>query len=184
MRTDWKSKTLTRAVFLLSLCAVAGCAGRTATPATAMSGRVPTDLPIESSSDTSTTVTIVAPRPITQTPGLLSFSGLSLASPLAEPDVPAPPSNPNNFFAGLTAGMPHRLLLGSAPSPTPDDLCVYGSIQQHCYTDASRKERKKYIADPVDPGHFREMRPGDAKIVEAQIRTEMLIHGSLFWLEK
>jgi hypothetical protein len=127
----------------------------------------------------------VAPRPLTQTPRLLSFSGLSLVSPLAEPEVPAPPSaNPNNYFAGMTAGMPHRLLLGSAPDPTPDDLCVYGSTAPRCYTDPTRKQRRQYIAHPVNPGHFREVRPGDENIVEAQIRTERLIHSHLFWLEK
>ena len=80
--------------------------------------------------------------------------------------------------------MPHRLLLESAPSPTPDDLCVYGSNQQCCFTDPPRQERRQYIGDPANPGHFREVRPGDEKIVENQIKTEKLIHQSLFWLEK
>ena len=181
-----KLKMLDWATFLLSLCTL-GCAGRTEMPETAVPRGISTESPNANSnvSDTSTTMTIVAPRPPTQTPGLLSFSGLSLTSPLATPELlPPPPSNPNNFFAGMTAGMPHRLLLGSAPDPTPDDLCVYGSNQQRCYTDPSRKERRQYIADPANPGHFREVRPGDEKIVENQIRTEKLIHQSLFWLEK
>jgi len=80
--------------------------------------------------------------------------------------------------------MPHKLLLGSAPSPTPDDLCVYGSPEQHCYSDSLRKQRRQYIADPLNPGHFREVRTGDDKIVENQIRAEKVIHSQLFWLEK
>ena len=187
MRTDRKFETLARAIFLLSLCPVAGCASRTETLATAMPSAISTEPSIESSGsgDISKTVTIVGPRPLTQTPGLFSFNGLSLTSPLAEPELPtALSTSPNNFFAGMTGGMPHRLLLGSAPSPTPDDLCVYGSNEPHCFTDPSRKERRQYIADPVNPGHFREVRPGDEKIVENQIRTEKLIHQSLFWLEK
>ncbi len=187
MGNGQKRKNIGWATFLLSLCALAGCTTRTGVQlATEMTANAPaSENETSGSGGTSTTVTIVAPRPLTQTPGLLSFNGLSLASPLAETEVLPPPStNPTNFFAGVTGGMPHKLLLGSAPSPSPEDLCVYGSTELHCYTGSSRKERRQYIADPVNPGHFREVRPGDEKIVEDQIRTEKLVRHSLFWLEK
>ena len=61
---------------------------------------------------------------------------------------------------------------------------MYGSNQPHCFTDASRTERKRFIADPLQPGHFREVRPGDEKILEGQILAEKLIRQHLFWLEK
>lgn len=179
------SYAIASAIFLAT--ALAGCASQTETPATALPSGNSTESLIGNSGadDASNTVTVVAPRPLTQTPGLLSFGGLSLASPLAEPELPtAPSAKPNNYFAGMTGGMPHKLLLGSAPDPTPDDLCVYGSTAPHCYTDRSRTQRRQYIADPVYPGHFRELRPGDEAIVEAQIRAEKLIHSQLFWLEK
>ena len=172
---------------LILVVGIAGCASQSGTPATSMPGGIVIESPIESSgaSNTSTKVTIVAPRPRAQTPGLLSLDGSSLASSLAEPAAPTPSSGkPNNYFAGMMGSMPHRLLLGSAPNPTPHDLCVYGSTAPRCYTDASRKQRRQYIADPDHPGHFREVRPGDEKIVEQQIRTEKLIHHSLLWFEK
>ena len=115
---------------------LAGCAGggdNIMTPSATMPGGMDSLIGSSGSNGALTAVTIVAPRPLSQTPGLLSFNGLSLASPLAELEAPTPPSpNPNNFFAGMTDGMPHKLLLGSAPSPTPDDLCVYGSNEPHC----------------------------------------------------
>ena len=65
MRVSRKLKKLGRATFLLSLDALAGCAGRTATPVSAMPGAVSTESPNASSGegDAPTTVTIVAPRP-------------------------------------------------------------------------------------------------------------------------
>jgi hypothetical protein len=65
-------------------------------------------------------------------------------------------------------------MLGSAPSPTPDDLCAHGSAEQHCYADAGRKERRRFIPDPDFPGHYREIRPGDDKVVERLIRAQEL----------
>ena len=181
-----KLTTLARTTFLVSLCAVAGCAGRTEMPPTVMTGSPAMDSAIENpdSGSTSSTVTIVAPRPLT-TPGVVSIDPSSLLSPLGYPGTPAPPiTNATNPFAGLTSNMPHKLMLGSAPTPTPDDLCVYGSIEPHCFTDAARQQRKQYISDPGNMGHFREMRPGDEKIIANQILTQQLIRGSLFWLEK
>jgi hypothetical protein len=135
------------------------------------------------SGGTPSTVIITAPRPRTQAPGLFSLDGLSLTSPLSQGYAPALPPT-TGYFAGMTNGMPHKLLLGSAPTPTPDDLCVYGSNALHCFTDSSRQERRRYIADPLLPGHFREVRPGDEKIVEGQIRTEKLVRQHMFWMEK
>ena len=175
-----------RAIFLLALCAVAGCAGRTEIPATVMAAGAATGSAVENPGpgDTSSSVTIVAPRPL-KTPGVVSVDASSLTSPIGYPEVPAPPvANATNPFAGLTSNMPHKLMLGSAPTPTPDDLCVYGSVEPHCYTDAVRQLRKQYIADPANPGHFREMQSGDEKIIANQILTQQLIRGSLFWLEK
>ncbi len=177
---------LAQAALLVSLCVVAGCAGKPELPATAMAVSPATGAANENPKpgDTSSTVTVVAPRPLT-TPGVVSIDGSSLTSPIGFPDAPAPPAaNATNPFAGLTSSMPHKLMLGSAPTPTPDDLCVYGSVAPHCYTDAARQHRKQYIADPVNLGHFREMRPGDDKIIANQILTQLLIRGSLFWLEK
>jgi len=186
MGSGRKLKILARVALLLSACLVAGCAGRTAMPrAIAMSGNTPdSDNQTLGSGDMSMTVIIEASRPVTQTPGVLSINGLALASPLAEPDAPGPASVPTSYFGGNTGGMPHKLLLGSAPSPTPDDLCAYGSGAERCFTDSSRKGRRLFIADPLNPGHFRETRPGDDKIVEHQIQMEKLVRQHLFWLEK
>lgn len=81
---------------------------------------------------------------------------------------------------GQTWDMPHARLLGSAPNPTPDDLCVYGSMQQHCYTDATQKERRRFIPNPDWPGHYREIRPGDDKVIEEMIRAQQLTRQR-FW---
>jgi hypothetical protein len=59
-----------------------------------------------------------------------------------------------------TWDMPQPRLLGSPPSPTPNDLCNCGLTQQHCYVDA-KKERRRFVPDPDWPGHYREFRPGD-----------------------
>jgi len=75
---------------------------------------------------------------------------------------------------GQTWDMPHPLMLGSAPSPTPDDLCAHGSVEQHCYVDAARTERRRFIPDPDLPGHYREIRTGDDKVVERMIRAQEL----------
>jgi hypothetical protein len=74
-----------------------------------------------------------------------------------------------NWFDGsslyLAAG--HKLLVGSASSPTPNDLCAIGeSNSNRCYTDATRKVRKEYV---LKYGHYQEDRPGlDDKSVENQ----------------
>jgi len=80
--------------------------------------------------------------------------------------------------SGQTWDMPHPLLLGSAPSPTPDDLCVSGSTQRHCYVDPTTKERRRFIPDPDLPGHYRELRPGDDKIIENMLRAQKLTRQS------
>ena len=185
MGYDRTLRIVARAMFLLSLSPAAAYAEQTGMPpASDMPANTPASQNQNAGSGgTSATVTITAPRPVTQTPGLFSLGGLSLTSPLAEGYAPALPPT-TGYFAGMTNGMPHKLLLGSAPSPTPDDLCVYGSDAPHCFTDASGKERKRFIADPLNSGHFREIRPGDEKIVEGQIRAEKLVRQHLFWLEK
>jgi hypothetical protein len=171
------------ATFLLSLCPVTGYAEQTGTPAANdTSGKAPNS-ETSSSGGSPSTVTITAPRPRTQTPGLFSLDGLSLASPLSQGYAPALPPT-TGYFAGMTNGMPHKLLLGSAPSPTPDDLCAYGSDAVRCFSDSSRKDRRHFISDPLQPGHFREVRPGDEKIVEGQIRAEKLARQHMFWMEK
>jgi hypothetical protein len=185
MRCNRKLKFVRHAVFLLSLCPVAGYAEQTGTP---LAKDMPSSKPdsenqTSGSSGKPTTVTITAPRPRTQTPGMFSLDGLSLASPLSQGYAPGlPPAT--GYFAGMTNGMPHKLLLGSAPSPTPDDLCAYGSDALRCFTDSSRQERRHYIADPLQPGHFREVRPGDEKIVENQLQAEKLARQHMFWMEK
>jgi hypothetical protein len=71
--------------------------------------------------------------------------------------------------------MPHRLLLGSAPSLSPDDFCaLYLSNQAHCYADSTMKERRKYIPNPKQPWHYREIRPGDEKLIEDQLKAKPL----------
>jgi hypothetical protein len=95
----------------------------------------------------------------------------------------AVPASAQNFFAGTFSVMPHRLILGSAPSPTPEDLCVYGSTELHCYTDATKKERRRFIPDPIYRGHFRELRPGDDKLIEDQIRAQKQVGREIFGLQ-
>jgi hypothetical protein len=180
MRFCEKLNTVSGAALLLSLCTIAAHAAPATTAADA-----PASAP-DSANQTgtgSTTVTITAPRPRTKTPGVFSLDGLSLASPLSQADAPSQPAMPSSYFGG-GGGMPHKLLLGSAPTPTPDDLCVYGSDAVRCFTDSSRQERRHFIADPHLPGHFREVRPGDDKIVEQQILAEKLARQHMFWLEK
>ena len=86
------------ATLLVSLCAVAAYAAPAATaadmPATPPNAE---NQPITNSSNT---VTITAPRPLTQTPGVLSLDGLSLTSPLAVTDAPSQPLVPNSYFGG------------------------------------------------------------------------------------
>jgi hypothetical protein len=77
------------------------------------------------------------------------------------------------YFGGQTYTMPYKLLLGSAPNPTPDDLCVWGSEEDHCYTNTTRSERRRYIPDPKNRGHFREVRPGDDKLIEGQLNAPL-----------
>src|SRR5262249_44696460 len=67
--------------------------------------------------------------------------GLSIATALAAPAFA-------NWFDGssLHFAAGHKLLLGSAVSPTPDDLCAIGrSKADRCYTDATRTVRKAYV---------------------------------------
>jgi hypothetical protein len=94
----------------------------------------------------------------------------------------AAPASAQNFFAGTTTDMPYQLVLGSAPSPKPTDMCVYGSTELHCYTDATRNERRRYIPDPKDPGHFREIRPGDEKLIDDQNRAKKQAGHEIFGL--
>jgi hypothetical protein len=94
----------------------------------------------------------------------------------------AVPASAQNFFTGTTNDMPFQLVLGSAPSPKPADLCVYGSTELHCYTDITKIERRRFIADPVYPGHFREVRPGDDKLIEDQLRAQKQVPREIFGL--
>ena len=90
--------------------------------------------------------------------------GLSIASAVAAPAFA-------NWFDGssLHFAAGHKLLLGSALSPTPDDLCAIGrSNADHCFTDATRTERKIYVLNEKR-GHYREVRAGvDEKAVASQ----------------
>jgi len=185
MRDGRNLKIVTAATFLLSVWPMAAYAEQTEMPAAKdlPSSKPDSENRTSGSSGKPATVTITAPRPRTQTPGLFSLDGLSLASPLAQGYAPALPPT-TGYFAGMSNAMPHKLLLGSAPSPTPNDLCAYGSDALRCFTDSSRKERRHYIADPLQPGHFREVRPGDEKIVENQIQAEKLARQHMFWMEK
>ena len=93
----------------------------------------------------------------------------------------------DNFFFGLpnTPGAsPHSAMLGSAPSPTPADLCVYGSGAEHCYTDATKTKRKIFVPDlsAPNPGHYREYRPGDEKLIEDFIKSRKQVAREHFRL--
>ena len=76
-----------------------------------------------------------------------------------------------NWFDGssqhLAAG--HKLLVGSTPGPTPEDLCAIGDTDAaRCYTDAARNVRKDYVLNEKS-GHYHEFRPGlDDKAVGSQ----------------
>jgi len=76
-----------------------------------------------------------------------------------------------NWFDGssLRLAEGHKLLIGSATPPSPDDLCAIGDSEaDHCYTDATRKIRKDYVLNEKR-GHYQEVRPGpDDKAVENQ----------------
>ena len=67
-----------------------------------------------------------------------------------------------NWFDGsslrLAAG--HKLLVGSATTPSPDDLCAIGDSEANrCYTDATHKVRKDYVLNEKR-GHYQEVPPG------------------------
>ena len=67
-----------------------------------------------------------------------------------------------NWFDGSSLHFAggHKLLPGSAASPTPDDLCAIGdSDNDHCFTDATHQTRKDYVLDEKK-GHYHEFRPG------------------------
>jgi hypothetical protein len=67
-----------------------------------------------------------------------------------------------NWFDGssLHFAAGHKLLPGSARTPTPDDLCAIGdSDNDRCFTDATRQVRKDYVLDGKQ-GHYHEFRPG------------------------
>ena len=67
-----------------------------------------------------------------------------------------------NWFDGSSLHFAggHKLLPGSAATPTPDDLCAIGDTDaDRCFTDASRKVRKDYVLDEKQ-GHYHEFRPG------------------------
>ena len=74
-----------------------------------------------------------------------------------------------NWFDGSSLHFAggHKLLPGSAATPTPDDLCAIGdSDNDHCFTDATRQVRKDYVLDEKK-GHYHEFRPGlDDKAAE------------------
>ena len=76
-----------------------------------------------------------------------------------------------NWFDGssLHLAQGHKLLTGSAATPTPDDLCAIGDgAADHCYTDATRQVRRDYVLNEKT-GHYHEFRPGlDDKTVKDQ----------------
>ena len=113
----------------------------------------------------------------------LIVSGIAVVTCIAEPvfGQSAIGNIPTSDQVGVS-DLPHPLMLGSAPTPTPDDLCARGSTQERCYTDSSRKERRHFIPDPAWPGHVREIRPGDEKIVERLIKTQQLMSYQKFQL--
>jgi hypothetical protein len=66
-----------------------------------------------------------------------------------------------NWFEGssLRLATGHKLLIGAASTPSPDNLCAIGdSDADRCYTDASRKVRRNYVLNEKS-GHYREVRP-------------------------
>ena len=76
-----------------------------------------------------------------------------------------------NWFDGasLRFAAGHKLPIGAASTPSPDDLCAIGdSDADRCYTDAARKVRKDYVLNEKS-GHYQEARPdGDGKSVANQ----------------
>ena len=76
-----------------------------------------------------------------------------------------------NWFDGssLHYAGGHKLLPGSAPTPTPDDLCAIGDTDAgRCFTDATRQVRKDYVLDEKH-GHYHEFHPGlDDKAATSQ----------------
>jgi hypothetical protein len=121
---------------------------------------------------------------VRKSPACIGFCIVAAVSWIAEPAFGQStfPGIPIPDQLGAVPDLPHPLMLGSAPTPTPDDLCARGSTQQHCYTDSSKKDRRHFIADPAWPGHFREIRPGDEKIIEHLISTQHLMNYQKFQL--
>src|SRR5215471_16000170 len=76
-----------------------------------------------------------------------------------------------NWFDGSSVHLAggHKLLIGSATAPTPDDLCAIGdSNADHCYTDATHKVRKEYVLNERT-WHYQEVRLRlDGKLLEEQ----------------
>jgi hypothetical protein len=115
---------------------------------------------------------------------LLPLLAIALTNAIPEPAF----SQSANWFMGSPVSgefseAPFQML-GSAPSPTPEDLCAAGSTAPHCYTDASKTERKKFVPDfsRANPGHYREYRPGDEKLIEDYIRARKQVAREHFRL--
>ena len=99
--------------------------------------------------------------------GTLGLLGMALIFPCTVGSQPAFA----NWFDGssLHYAGGHKLLPGSAVTPTPDDLCAIGDTDAaRCFTDATRKVRKDYVLDEKK-GHYHEFRPGlDDKPAESR----------------
>jgi hypothetical protein len=107
----------------------------------------------------------------------------TIASAITQPAF----SQSANYFFGRQdepGASPHGMMLGSAPSPKPADLCVAGSTADHCYTDATKTKRKIFVPDfdNPSPGHYREYRPGDEKLIADQIRAQKQVGREIFRL--
>ena len=79
-----------------------------------------------------------------------------------------------NWFDGSSLHFAggHKLLIGSAPPPTHEDLCAVGdSNADRCYTDATHKVRKVYVLNEKTL-HYHEAGPrlDDKPLVEQAIK--------------
>jgi hypothetical protein len=66
-----------------------------------------------------------------------------------------------NWFDGASLRLAggHKLPIGAAITPSPDDLCAIGdSDNDRCYTDAAHKVRKDYVLNEKT-WHYQEVRP-------------------------
>ena len=103
---------------------------------------------------------------------------ITITDSLAQPAF----SQAINYFSGSRPDLPYAMMVGSAPSPTPDDLCAAGATSEHCYTDATKTQRKRFVPNPKIPGHYREYRPGDDKLIENQIKARRQVGREIFGL--